>query len=170
MLEIYPCVLFVKVNLDVNNWWMDRWMDEVVRSWKLRKIKCPPVQLQQGTDFFWDLNLCVCPCGFRIQSASLVQHSAVLLIKYYNLWFKLWAGVCLESMDNLNAAFSFREQDHPSLGLPDVSFCLCLCAYTVGEVRKKRSAYLTIFSYILFILQSYILKYLALQSYEASCF
>lgn len=125
---------------------------------------CPPVKLQHESAFFLGPQpfYSVCHCRFRIQGVSFFFNTA-LCSSLNALTFDLNCElVCLESVDTLNAAFGFREQEHPPLGHPDVSLCLCLCAYTVDEVRTKRSAYLTMFSYILFLHQSRVLKIVGL--------
>lgn len=104
---------------------------------------CPPVKLQHASAFFWDLNRFT-QCATADLGSKVSQFFNTALCSSLNaLTFDLNCElVCLESVDTLNAAFGFREQEHPPLGYPDVSLCLCLCAYTVDEGRKKKSAYL----------------------------
>lgn len=133
--------------------WMDRLMDRVVFSSKVATWKW----LFLGPQPFYS----VCHCRFRIQGALvLLALRSSLNALTFDLNCEL---VCLESVDTLNAAFGFREKEYPPLGHPDVSLHLCLCAYTVDVVREKRSAYLTMFSYILFLNQSHVLKNVGLQ-------
>lgn len=97
-------------------------MNRVDPSRKVATRKC----------LFWgDLNLFT-QCAAADLGSKVSQFFNTALCSSLNaLTFDLNCElVCLESVDTLNAAFGFREQEHPPLGHPDVSLCLCLCAYT----------------------------------------